>query len=239
MYFIYKNRSSEEFGLKIISINDISSPERNIEMLEVKGRNGDLIFDHGNYKNFELKFECDVIPHLVNKSLIEIAREMKVWLQSDFSYNNLVISYDLDTYYEAVCINQLDIERVAKDFGYILLKFNCKPYKKLKDNVININKQNTSIINNYEISYPNIKIFGQGDITLKLNKQEIVLKDVEEHIIIDSDLMNTYKESLMGQFINQNNKMFSDFPILEKGANEISWVGAVDKIEITPRWAVI
>ena len=36
-----------------------------------------------------------------------------------------------------------------------------------------------------------------------------------------------------------NNKMYSDFPILEEGENNISWSGNVTQIEIIPRWVVL
>ena len=60
MYFIYDNISSQEFGLKIKKdgINNFSSPQRSYETIQVKGRNGDLIIDNGNYENFTLEIEC-------------------------------------------------------------------------------------------------------------------------------------------------------------------------------------
>ena len=34
----------------------------------------------------------------------------------------------------------------------------------------------------------------------------------------------------------QNDKMYSDFPVLKEGINNISWTGNVTKLEITPNW---
>ena len=50
--------------------------------------------------------------------------------------------------------------------------------------------------------------------------------------------MNAYKK-INGDIVLLNNKMYSDFPILESGENQISFEGNVSKIEITPRWAVL
>lgn len=33
-----------------------------------------------------------------------------------------------------------------------------------------------------------------------------------------------------------NNKMSGEFPVLELGENNISWVGNVSKLEIQPNW---
>ena len=44
--------------------------------------------------------------------------------------------------------------------------------------------------------------------------------------------MNAYKDKQL-----QNNKMLTTlFPKLAAGANNISWIGNVTKVEIIPRW---
>jgi phage-related protein len=64
------------------------------------------------------------------------------------------------------------------------------------------------------------------------------LKNVENEIEVDSEIMNCYK-SISGVVTNQNNKMYSEFPIIEEGLNNISWTGNVTRVEIIPRWVVI
>ena len=62
----------------------------------------------------------------------------------------------------------------------------------------------------------------------------MILKGVEDYIEIDTELYNCFKGD-----VNQNNKMYSDFPVLEEGVNNISWEGNVTRLEITPRWVVL
>lgn len=241
MYFIYKNRSSEEFGLKITDINNLSSPKRSIEVVSVTGRDGDLIIDNGNFENFELKITCDIKSELVNKHIVEVAYDLKHWLQSEFSYGKLIISDDAYVHYEAVCINELDISRIAMNFGEVLLKFTCKPYKKVYggDEKIIITHAD-KVINDYMSSRPLIKVIGNGDITININSQSIVLKGIQDEIEIDSEMYNAYKiDKFTKLIVNENNKMYSDFPILEEGINNITWTGNVLQLEITPRWAVL
>jgi phage-related protein len=33
--------------------------------------------------------------------------------------------------------------------------------------------------------------------------------------------------------------MYSDFPVLEEGKNDITWEGNVTQLEILPRWVVL
>ena len=93
MYFIYDNKNSKDFNIKIKSINNLSSPQRSIEKVSVLGRNGELIIDNGNFENFILTIECYLNCSSEDKNVI--SKEIKRWLQSDFSYSksNLVSQY--------------------------------------------------------------------------------------------------------------------------------------------------
>ncbi|EQF29849.1 phage tail family protein [Clostridioides difficile CD160] len=241
LYFIYKNRNSKDFGIKIKKINDLSTPKRSTEKKSVPGRNGDLVIDGGNYENFILSIECDLDSK--NIDIENVAMELTDWLQKDFSYGKLYIE-NRNYYYEAYCPNALEIERMYKNFGEFVIEFDCKPFKRIVNyNNILINTEgieNTSVFNSYDVSYPAIKIFGNGDINIKINTQKLILKGVKDNIIIDSDMMNAYKiDAVTKKLVNENSKMFSEFPTLEHGENKITWEGEVNAIEINPNWIVL
>ena len=113
--------------------------------------------------------------------------------------------------------------------------FLCNPLKKQtnSDNPI-ILTTNTTLYNENITSKPYIKVVGSGDITININNQKLILKGVEGYIEVDTELYNCFKGN-----VNQNNKMYSDFPILEEGKNDISWEGNVTQLEILPRWVVL
>lgn len=236
-YFIFNGISSADFGIIITNTNQLSSPERNIDIVEVDGRNEVLVIDKGNYKPFELKLECSIDSE--NTDINELARNIKRWLQSDFSYKKLILSDDDEYYYEAICANKLDIEEVIIELGEFQVTFLCKALKK------HINGNNKIILtspkiiqNSYMNSNPYIKIVGNGDINININNQKLILKNIEDEIEIDCEIMNAYK-NVNNEIILQNNKMYSDFPVLEEGKNDISWTGNVTRLEITPRWVML
>lgn len=234
MYFTYKGKSSRDFCLKIKEINNLSSPSRALDVHQVLGRNSELIIDHGNYNNFILEITCfiDGRPDKngKEKSLEELASELKAWLQTDFSYSPLAID-DGEFFYEAYLSNSLDISELFTNFAEVLLTFNCKPLKKKEAEIITITDQLQTIRNEYMNSEPYMKIYGNGDITIAINNRPLKFKNVENYIEVDTELMNCFKGET-----NQNNRMYSDFPILTTGENVFSWVGNVTKIEIEPRW---
>ena len=137
MYFIYDNKNSKDFNIKIKSINNLSSPQRSIEKISVLGRNGELVIDNGNFENFILTIECYLNCSSEDKNII--SREIKKWLQSDFSYKKLILSDNEEFYYEAYCDTKLDFEYVSSNFESFLISFSCKPFKKkINENVITI-----------------------------------------------------------------------------------------------------
>ena len=235
MYFIYDNISSQEFGLKIKKdgINNFSSPQRSYETIQVKGRNGDLIIDNGNYENFTLEIECCLDAR--ENDLNAVSKELKKWLMNDLKYKKLILSTDSNYCYEAICANKLDISEMVENFGECLIVFNCKPLKRevFGDSRITLT-QSSTLYNNGLVSNPYIKVVGNGDITININSQKLILKGVEEYIEVDTELYNCFKGN-----VNQNNKMYSDFPVLEEGKNEISFTGSVTQLEILPRWVVL
>ena len=236
MYFIYNDKSSEDFNIKIKTINNLNSPQRSIDKFVIPGRNGELTIDNGNFENFMLTIECYLNCPSEDKNVA--AKEVKKWLQSDFSYKKLIISDDSEFYYEAYCDTKLDFEYVSENFESFLISFSCKPLrKKASDDIITITEP--TIINNpYLPSSPLIKVVGTGDITININNQKLILKGLEDEIEVDCELMNAYKK-VDNNIVLLNNKMYSDFPVLEAGENNITFEGNISKIEITSRWVVL
>lgn len=236
-YFIFNGISSADFGIIITNTNQLSSPERNIDVVEVDGRNEALVMDKGNYKPFELKLECSIDSE--NIDINELARNIKRWLQSNFNYNRLILSDDDEYYYEAICTNKLDIEEVIIELGEFQVTFLCKALKKhINGNNKIILTSPKTIQNSYMNSNPLIKVIGSGDITININNKKLILKNIEDEIEVDCEIMNCYKSN-NGEIVLQNHKMYSDFPVLEEGENDISWNGNVTRLEITPRWVML
>ena len=71
-----------------------------------------------------------------------------------------------------------------------------------------------------------------GTGTLKINDNEIYIKNIDNCIVLNFELEEAY--DLKGNL--KNSKVKGDFEELIEGINSISWVGGITKIEITPNW---
>jgi len=223
--FISKD-SFVDYGILIEKRPVIPKPARNINYIEVPGRNGSLRVDDLTYKDLIIPFKCG----FKDDGIANKADVIKAWL--DGGEGPLILSNQPDKYYLAHVSDQFDIAQEWKVFGRFLVNFRCKPFKYSTNNTP-IALVNAGVLINpgTVTSEPVILVMGSGNITLMVNGTAVNLVSVVGSITIDSVLRDAYNGSVL-----QNNQMASDFPVLVPGNNTISWTGTVTSVQVTPNW---
>lgn len=221
--------SYDDFGILISQRPSISSPKRRVSKISIPGRNSNLIVDEKTYDDITLSVECSVKD---NDNIMNKLDDIKAWL-FESGESDLIFDFQSDKKYIAQVVNSIDFKVVYKYISQFPIIFNCRPFKyKTEMNIIEMTKEGIILNPGSIYSDPIIKIFGSGDVTLNINSETIKLKQVKEHIILDTVQQNCYSEDIE----NLNSKMSGEFPKLETGENNISWTGAVYKVEVTPNW---
>lgn len=222
--------SYKDLGLIVEHRPNIPISEKNINNIYIQGSNGTLIEDLGTYKDIEININFGF--KATRDKFSFKCRKIINWL-NNIEDNKLMFSDD-EMFYKVktIVFDEGGIEKGLRTIGRFTVTFICDPFKYLENELVTITKNNFTIYNEgtYE-SEPYLKIFTTGDITLSINNEVIKFTNIEDYIELDSELMECYKDSQ-----NCNNKMIGEFPILKVGKNNISWIGNVNKIEITPRW---
>ncbi|AUM92675.1 distal tail protein Dit [Clostridium botulinum] len=218
--FIWKGIHSNEKGLKIISLPNITTPEKREEKIIIPGRDGYLTQSDGSYEGEVKPVEFDYFDDRFD--------DIKQWLTGS---GEVIFSNEPDRYYKARIINKLDLARVLQKFHSGIIQFDCQPFGYLQDELIEITNS-TTIYNQANVnSQPYIKIYGNGYATLKINNEVIKLTNISDYIELDSEMMECYKSN-----VPLNHLMIGNFPIFQVGENNISWTNNISKIEIIPRW---
>lgn len=214
-------RSTTIKSLLVEELPDFQIPEKNIETYEIG--NGILTISDNTYKNTIKTVKCK----LKNSNDIDKLSEFLV------DCKEVIFSNKLDRYYKAIITNQIDFERVIMDKRSFEIEFNCQPFGYSIDNsIITVLQKNTVVFNSCTMwSEPIITIHGTGNINLFVDDLQVTLKDVSGYITINTPKKRTYKDLTI-----LNNKKAGEFPILNKGGNNITWDGNVTKIEIIPNW---
>lgn len=232
--FTFDNILSDELYLIIKELPNISTPSRDISYEQVPGRFTDLMTDNGRYENREIEVDCYFMDKVNSTDLNIISSNIVRWLKPPSrTHKKLTFSNDDEYFYEAIVTNAIDLSQQFKIVGGARIMFTCKPFKKRVDGEITKSFTKAFNVINPEIfdSEPYMKIYGNGTITLKINDQSIVFKNVSEYIEVDSEMMECFKGTTRA-----NSQMTGSFPVFESGINKVSWIGSVSKIEVKGRW---
>lgn len=225
---------SRNYNITLTDLQIFNFPERDLETVSVPGRNGDLMIDHGRWKNIEIVYSC-AITRDFQKNYRRFVRIM----QENTGYRRLEDSVNKDVFRMGFFPGDIQPKVVQKGCaGTFDVKFNCKPQKFFKDGeagqVLSSPAQVWSD-SQYQ-ALPKITVYGSGAGNLYIGNQIVKILNLTDQITIDSELQDAYRQVADGPSENKNRDIYTEgFPIL-KGRTEIRWDGGVERVEIIPRW---
>lgn len=177
------------------------TPERDVDVVEIAGRNGDFLLDKGRWKNIEVTYRCGCF----GSDQTEFANKIRTFrnlLASRIGYKRITDTYNTTEYRMGTLKDSVEVDSVSyKRAGEFDLTFNCKPQRYLTSGETASTVANNGTLTNptaYDAS-PLLAVKGYGTITF--NGYSITLSD---------DVMGEYE--LMGYAYAQNGKSF-DLPI--------------------------
>ena len=224
----FNNINSLQYGVYISGTGAFNAPSRDREMIEVPGRNGDIINDRGRYRNIEVTYPAFIIKDFADK--------VRTWankILEPIDYVRLEDTYNPDEYRLAVLSQGMEVNPVSwLAAGSFDLIFNCRPERFLKvgDTVQTFTADGTITNPTDMAAKPLIRVYGSGKV--EVNGIEITITSHSlSYIDIDCDLQEAFCGTVnANQYISVD-----DFPKLDSGANIVDLTG-VTSVQITPRW---
>lgn len=233
---VYNGISSRSYGILVETEPGYPYPEKDVEMVHVPGRNGDIAIETGSYKNVEVSY--NIAAPAVEESYSMVANRVVTWLHSARTYARLEDSYDPDIFRLALYKEEGNFSSIFRKAGRAEIKFDCKPQRFLKsgERVITTTSSLQLANQTNQDALPIIIVYGTGSGTLTIGSYTINISAINTYTAIDCDTMNCYTGTT-----NRNNyvTMPSGFPRLIPGMNNISFSGNVTKIDIKPRWWIL
>lgn len=227
--FVFAGKSSDEFNCFLSGEGTYAVPVRDVEMVDIPGRNGQLIIDHGRYSNITYSYKLRINGQNAKKK----AEDLSHYLMAQVGYKKLEDDYNPGTYRMAslVDISWTPFANKAMD---ALVQFNAKPQKFMKTGEHPVTVTTGAVLMNptdYE-SKPLIRVVGTGTIQIG-TKTMTVTQAGTNYIDLDAELMDAYEGTT-----NMNPYVSGTFPTLQPGANTITITG-FSSVKITPRWWTI
>ena len=233
--FVFNGVGSASMGLAITGSGTYNAPERDLEMIPIPGRIGDLVVDHKRYKNIPVTY-----PVSICDDFAAYAEGVRAWLLKSGGYQRLEDDYDPDHFRMALCKGPLTF---STDFlnriGECSITFDCKPQRFLKAGERAITAENGEYINNPTAfpALPLITVYGSGSGNLRVGSYLVKINELDTFVTLDSEMEEAYTAIASGARKYCNGTISApEFPVLGYGLNNVSWNGGITKVEIIPRW---
>lgn len=224
-YIAYGVETSKDYDLKIENIITIPNTEEDIEEIEINGGNNLHIFN--GYKDIELNFNFVYVAYQEDFHKIKI--NIDRWLKSRADY--LYYSGTEEVLYRVINVSISETVTTNRKVRRFTATFLCRGLKYLPNGLRTYT--NNNVLYNwgtYE-SEPLIKVYGSGNITVNINGNSFTVKNIEDHVVIDSEIKECYKDNT-----NMGRYMTGEYPVFSIGKNNITWSGNITKVEVIPRW---
>lgn len=229
-FLTFDGKNSGDFGIWISGSGTFDAPARDVSMVSVPGRNGDLYLDNGRFNNIQVTY-----PAFISRRFQPRIDDFRSWICSKHQYCKLEDTYHPDEFRMAIYKSGLSVTPLARNLaGNFNLTFDCKPQRFLNSGQIPKAFSAAGVISNmteYD-ARPLIRCFGTSG-TVTVAGVAVTVTGASGFVDLDCELMEAYEGSTSrnGTTTLQDGK----FPVLTPGDNSVSFTG-FSSIAITPRW---
>lgn len=178
--------NSKDYGVYIEGQSAFNAPQRDVELIEIPGRNGAYVHDMGRYSNIEVTYPAGLFGHSESEFAEKISNFRNA-ICSKKGYQKLTDDYNPDEYRMGVYSSGLDVKPAILRAGEFDLKFNCKPQRFLTSGDVPVSVESGDTLTNPTLfeSKPLIECKGYGSIGINGQEIEVTLEPLG-HVVVAS-----------------------------------------------------
>lgn len=232
-YFTLDGVDSRDYGVYISGQGTFNAPVRDMDFIQIPGRNGDVIGLPTRLENGELTYK-DAFIYADFKNKISA---FKAFLLSNAGYRRLIDSYHPDEFRLVAYRGGMTVDPTSKnDAGKFDITFTAKPQRFLLrgENPIGTASQMTITNPTLFDAKPLVRIIGAGITTIN----GIEIQTTHTGGVTNIDFESGYAYAYDGTDLNASVTILNsnDFPNLVPGANTVVCGDGITAAEVTPRW---
>lgn len=206
----FDNVSSRAYGVYITGEAVYNAPGRDVEMVEIPGRNGSFALDKGRFQNIEVSYPAGIFADN-ETDFAEAISDFRNFLCSRRGYVRLTDEYNPNEYRMAIYKSGLEVTPAQLKAGEFNIVFDCKPQRWLTSGENAVTVANNGTLTNPTLfdSSPLLAVEGYG--TIGFNGYEIELENVElgeVQLSTNTTIGTTGNTTLDTQFINSGDAIY-------------------------------
>lgn len=237
---------STQYGVYITGEAVYNAPMRDVELIEIPGRNGAYALDKGRFTNIEVTYPAGIY----GKDESEFAQAISDFrnaIASRVGYKRLTDDYNSNEYRMAVYSSGLEVSPALLKAGQFDITFECKPQRFLTSGETQSSVTSGATITNPTLfeSHPLLLVDGYGDIDINGESITIQQGAVIGYIDIDTKQYPSRQIIAGGEQVTINRSVSSPLTnVALNGDNgtteevkiyiELRATGIVENINITP-----
>lgn len=163
----FDGESSKDYGVYITGQAVYNSPERDVEMISIPGRDGAFALDRGRFSNITVTYPAGLfgVDHAGFAQAISDFRNM---LGSRVGYCRLEDDYNPGEYREAVFKAGVEVTPASLESGQFDIVFECKPQRWLTSGEDAVAVTSGDTITNPTLfdAKPLLQVWGYGEISM-------------------------------------------------------------------------
>lgn len=165
--FTFGGVNSRNYGVYITGEAVFNAPERNVEMIEIPGRNGAYALDKGNFNNIEVTYPAGIFAD-TETDFAEAVSDLRNFLCSQSGYVRLEDDYNTGEYRLAIYKSGLEVSHEMLIAGEFDIVFECKPQRFLTSGETATSVASGGTLSNPTLfdSHPLLEIYGYGDMSI-------------------------------------------------------------------------
>lgn len=175
----FDGEDSRNYGVYITGEAVFNSPERDVEMISIPGRNGEYARDLGRFTNIEVTYPAGLFG-VDEADFADAIADFRNMLGSRIGYCRLEDDYNTGEYRMGVFKAGLEVTPANLKSGEFTITFNCKPQRFLTTGETATELQSGDTITNPTLfdSRPMLQVWGYGAFTVGSDTLEIVSTNI-------------------------------------------------------------
>lgn len=176
--FTFGDISSKAYGVYITQEAAYNAPDRDVEVVEIAGRNGAYILDKGRFKNITVSYKCGIALDSEGDFESAIRAFRNALASKAGKYVRLEDEYNPNEYRQAAFLGGIEVEMSDRRAGEFTVSFDAMPQRWLKsgETAVSVSSGGTLINPTLFESHPLLQVWGYGNIGI--NDDTITIDDV-------------------------------------------------------------
>lgn len=178
--FTYNGESSKTYGVYITDGAMYSAPVRDVSRVEIPGRNGAFLQDHGRFNNIQVVYRCTLYTEAEADFITGMAN-VRAWLCSIKGYARLTDDFNPNEFRMAAFVDGIGVSNIRPEVGTFDITFECKPQRFLTsgETAQTIAASGDTLMNPTLFnSRPMLEVAGYGSIFLNDDEVEIISRPI-------------------------------------------------------------